>query len=264
MFILVTAMEKENIDFDGKISMGTNIWIDKQTMKIMKWVGIISTVSFVGALIILFGEIEIISTRTTALVMLSGLYIGGPMMLMSGDVLLCGTFYFKRLKAYGYRIPEKRKNYQDKLENIPREAGSENITSLFQTDSKILAWIGLTIYLIFVGLDILFLMKWKFMWENAIAMFCISMLGYLVWLILAIIFYQQANTKRYRDDLEPDDGRKKRMNLMTGIGTYIILLLITLFAFITMNSMMDYVYRSQIDTVAEEQNVMQNTYGSEK
>ena len=187
------------------------IKFDNITAKTAKYCALIFTVLLLIGLI--FSFLEIPGTEVFYIMTVyTGVLVGLPCYV----VVLAAKLYFARLRAYGYEIPDNKKTYGNNLNNLPktREAGS----SLFAKHSRIGMWMYFTFFVLFLVVDVMYLIKWHFMREHQmkdICTFLFSMCLVLdsVWLILAVIMRRQMNPEKYRDDVECDKTRKERLNL---------------------------------------------------
>ena len=219
---------------------------DRQTMNILKWTCVFATALFgIGLLSSFFDEI-VVNTDGLAVVILFCLYIGAGLCVVSYGNIIAGFMYMKRLKKYGYVIPEKKKEYDGKLENLPKE-NDVTQTSVFGKHSKYCFVACLLIFAIFFILDIKYLITWGFMKVNCKAMFIMCLIFYLIWIVFALILKTQSNGEKYRDDVETDTSRKERWSIEQVIFTIVILVLLSLFANYTAHSMTKYFFEGMID-----------------
>ena len=180
------------------------IKFDRIIAKTAKCCALICTVLFVIGVVFSFLEID--GTEFFYIMTIyASVLVGVPCYV----VLLSAKFYFIRLRAYGYEIPENKKTYGNNLNNLPktREAGR----SLFAKHSRIGMWMYFAFFVLF--LDVMYLIKWHFMKDICTFLFTVCLVLDIVWLILAVIMWRQRNTEKYRDDVECDKTRKERLNL---------------------------------------------------
>lgn len=111
---------------------------------------------------------------------------------------------------------------------------------------KEISSVSVTLSRITLILSIVFIAVAIYMWVTfdkygnggmAVVPFAIS----LIWLFDAWHYNRQKNTKKYRDNGEPDDGRKVRKGLANGLCTIIICTLVYSGIAFTFYSMADYV-----------------------
>ena len=182
------------------------IKFDNITAKTAKYCALIFTVFLLIGLIFSFLEIP-----GTEVFYIMAVYTGVLVGLPCYVVVLAAKLYFARLRAYGYEIPDNKKIYGNNLNNLPktREAGS----SLFAKHSRIGMWMYFACFVLFLAVDVMYLIKWHFMKDICIFLFTVCLVLDSVWLILAIILRRQMNPEKYRDDVECDKTRKERLNL---------------------------------------------------
>ena len=182
------------------------IKFDNITAKTAKYCALIFTVLLLIGLVFSFLEIP-----GTEVFYIMAVYTGVLVGLPCYVVLFAAKLYFARLQAYGYEIPENKKTYGNNLNNLPktREAGR----SLFAKHSRIGMWMYFACFVLFLAVDVMYLIKWHFMKDICIFLFTVCLVLDSVWLILAIILRRQMNPEKYRDDVECDKTRKERLNL---------------------------------------------------
>lgn len=182
------------------------IKFDNITAKTAKYCALIFTVLLLIGLVFSFLEIP-----GTEVFYIMAVYTGVLVGLPCYVVLFAAKLYFARLRAYGYEIPDNKKIYGNNLNNLPKtcEAGS----SLFAKHSRIGMWMYFACFVLFLVVDVMYLIKWHFMKDICTFLFTVCLVLDSVWLILAIILRRQRNTEKYRDDVECDKTRKERLNL---------------------------------------------------
>ncbi|MDD6656038.1 MAG: hypothetical protein PUE95_01850 [Lachnospiraceae bacterium] len=212
---------------------------DKQSMKILMG-------TFIVAMLLLVIGIVLLSMKVsgTEIFILLTLYLGAGLAVFSLAGLLAGFLYMKRLKKYGYEIPIKKSDYDEKIENLPKTSMVEG-TSLFSVHSQWSCRACVLLFFFFLILDVLYYVKWKFMGDESLFVLCFFF--YLIWLIFALALKKQSNGKKYRDDVEPDASRKERWSLEQVVFTMFVLFLLSLFANHTAHSMTEYIFKSWIE-----------------
>lgn len=224
-----------------RVQKEIRIKYDKQQMKAIKITAVIATILFVVGIVLMQMEIS-----GTEVLILFALYIGAGLSLACYGALVSGWLYMKRLNGYGYEIPENKRDYDGKIENLPKLKNIDG-TSVYSKHSK---WCSRTCFLIFVMfllLDVNYYFKWKFMEENCKSLFVLCFLFYLIWPVFALALKKQSNKEKYRDDVEVDAARKERWNLEQVIFTMLILCVLSLFANYTAHSMTGYIFNTMVD-----------------
>lgn len=182
------------------------IKFDNITAKTAKYCALIFTVFLLIGLV--FSFLEIPGTEVFYIMTVyTGVLVGLPCYV----VVLAAKLYFARLQAYGYEIPENKKTYGNNLNNLPKTHGAG--CSLFAKHSRIGMWMYFAFFVLFLVVDVMYLIKWYFMKDICTFLFTVCLVLDSVWLILAIILRRQRNTEKYRDDVECDKTRKERLNL---------------------------------------------------
>lgn len=236
------------------------IKFDRIIAKTAKCCALICTVLFVIGVVFSFLEID--GTEFFYIMTIyASVLVGVPCYV----VLLSAKFYFIRLRAYGYEIPENKKTYGNNLNNLPktREAGR----SLFAKHSRIGMWMYFAFFVLFLVVDVMYLIKWHFMKGHFMKdictfLFTVCLVLDSVWLILAVIMWRQRNTEKYRDDVECDKTRKERLNLeniiVFAIFWAIVCALVSNLA-VTTTKYMDKAQRENAQVAASELKMADNT-----
>ena len=182
------------------------IKFDNITVKTAKYCAFIFTVLLLIGLFFSFLEIP-----GTEVFYIMAVYAGVLVGLPCYVVLFAAKLYFARLRAYGYEIPDNKKTYGNNLNNLPKTHGAGS--SLFAKHSRIGMWMYFAFFVLFLVVDVMYLIKWHFMKDICTFLFTVCLVLDIVWLILAVIMWRQRNTEKYRDDVECDKTRKERLNL---------------------------------------------------
>ena len=182
------------------------IKFDNITAKTAKYCAFIFTVLLLIGLFFSFLEIP-----GTEVFYIMAVYTGVLVGLPCYVVLFAAKLYFARLRAYGYEIPENKKTYGNNLNNLPKTHGAGS--SLFAKHSRMGMWMYFAFFVLFLVVDVMYLIKWHFMKDICTFLFTVCLVLDSVWLILAMILRRQRNTVKYRDDVECDKTRKERLNL---------------------------------------------------
>lgn len=224
-----------------RVQNEVRIKYDKRSMTIIKVTSIVATILFVVGIALMFMEIN-----GTELPTLFALYIGAGLSVVCYVNLVAGWLYMKRLKKYGYMIPEKKSDYDGKIENLPKLNNVED-TSIFSEHSIWGYRACILIFAVFIILDVGYFLQWKFMKETCKSLFVLCFFFYLIWILFALVLKKQSNKEKYRDDVEPDTTRKERWSLEENLLAMIILCLLSLFANSTAYSMTKYIFNTMVD-----------------
>lgn len=204
---------------------GMKIKFDGRTIKILLITTIVSTFLFLTGLFCMLAEVEVGDTVIVVIVLL-GLYVGGGIFLFAGLNLLIGFCYIRRLKAYGYEVPYKKEDYGNDLRNVPR-VSKNSCQEAKNVGSRVLSFIYAAVFLLVNVWNVRYIVRWHpYLGNDAVVFGVLLFLLDSFWAIAAFVFFRQADTQRYRDDVEIEDGRKERISLDKGIVDGIILLCI--------------------------------------
>ena len=231
------------------------IKFDNITVKTAKYCAFIFTVLLLIGLFFSFLEIP-----GTEVFYIMAVYTGVLVGLPCYVVLFAAKLYFARLRAYGYEIPENKKTYGNNLNNLPKTHGAGS--SLFAKHSRMGMWMYFAFFVLFLVVDVMYLIKWHFMKDICTFLFTVCLVLDSVWLILAMILRRQRNTVKYRDDVECDKTRKERLNLeniiVFAIFWAIVCALVSNLA-VTTTKYMDKAQRENAQVAASELKMADNT-----
>lgn len=213
---------------------------DGRDLKILFTTTIISAVLFFAGIFCMLAEV-----RGTEVMMLAGIYVGGGLFLFSFINLLSGSCYRRRLKAYGYEFPYKKEDYNNDLQNVPCAAGASR-PEAGNGGGRLLCFLYAAVFLLAVVWNVRYLVRWQpYVGDASVYVAGIIMLLDSFWGISAFLFYRQTDTQKYRNDVEAEDGRKKRKPLEKGIIEGIILLGIMVVIKILTVQLSEFMFRSQ-------------------
>lgn len=222
---------------------------DQKKLTLCRWIGGIAALCFAISVVL---AVVLAYTKMWGMELwvFVGVYMGGGLSIVCFFcAVICavmGKMYFRRLKAYGYEIPKDRKQYENVLANLPREAGNER-KDVFQADSIWGMRLYLAAYVFFMLLDVAYFVKWHSFLENGKSMFVLCAVIYLIWLLLAFIYYRQSNAHKYRDDVEPDQARKPRKHIEDILLAFFFLFFVSLLVNDSAHSMTQYVLHSMVE-----------------
>ena len=203
-----------------------------------------------GAILLLYGILTLIDSvhpldvGTLLAILISVSIASIPMFPLFLVLYLDATFFLKRLKKNGFKVPKNKKDYGDDLSRLPRTEIAEN---RYADDSRRAAIIALAVYVIVLICDMLFLHKWmQYEIDDAKVMFCLLMAFHLIFPAAAYSFYRQRDTQKFVDEVDiRTNGRKVRSSIMGAIGTLLVLAFLAFLSIMTADSMTKYVYKSR-------------------
>ena len=226
------------------------------------------------SLVLICTNIYWISGRFSAVLMLItlyGLFLGGMLLIIFGYLVISGLAYFKRLEKYGYSVPEDKRAYECVLEQMPENKGrmpgqifqGPDVPQASKT-SKVLMGLSILVCLAMVGASFYYLYKWSFMGDDTMVLFVLLLIMDVLWLVPVLIFRNQMNVQKYKDDVEIDANRKNRMNMCSGIAVIVVLVGVSLGAKWLAYDMSEYVFKSQMiedqKKISEIRDVMEIAY----
>lgn len=141
---------------------------------------------------------------------------------------LDGVLYLKRLKRFGYVVPEDKRDFNKALEQLPKAENAienkpvKNYGSIALTVLAGVIVIGLLIY------DVCFFYRYSSLGNDiwffeAGLIFCT-----FIWMLMGVCYGRQISDRRYKYDVEIDSNRKNRKNLIDGLVEIAFLLMFTL------------------------------------
>ncbi len=216
---------------------------DKRQMKFLK------ILTIIGLVLAITGYAQLADLIDINFVFgLISFLFGSGLFFFCSIELIQGALYFNRLKKYGYEIPESKKDFSNRVDRLPKAMPTENAkvrwncVNIFMATLFFIGFvvciafnIWLTIFSGYMNMDLLF--------------FGILSLCDLIWLILSLVIYNQANSQSYRDDMEIDEGdmiRRVRRPAEVWITSFVILLIFTMIAKSGVLSMVRYVFYARM------------------
>lgn len=219
----------------------TRIKYDKKIMKMLIIFGTASALLVLSGIVMLALEVRAALGFLFFAIAPGGLVCAAIWLYYAG-----GKMYFKRLKRYGYSIPESAKEYGYRLENVPRE-GKITEKSVFSKVNVIGSYVSFGLSMAAIILDVAYFIRWKNIGENAYALTVVFIIPAVIWLCYALALLRQSNKEKYRDDVEIDPSRKRRESPETIFVTVIILIFASWFAFTIQETMTKYIFESMLD-----------------
>ena len=223
--------------------MKTSILFDKKTNKITRIIMIISGICSIIYLALLVLPERITDNLESLIV--SVVLVGNamfPVFLISFFVYINSAIYLKRLENNTFKVPDKKSDYNNNLENLPR---TEIVENRYANDSNIAFYISLVVYIIFLVLDIIYLITWNKYEKGAMALFIALIIGHFIYMVIGLLLRRQRNTDEYVDDVDIRNGKKTRMSLVRFITLLLVLGLLGAFSVATAHTMTRYIYKSR-------------------
>lgn len=230
----------------------TLIKYDKRSVKIYRNLTLVTVVYFLLSVLWMFADMPRIRITKLAevivTVVLFGIYFGVIGTIYLSYQWISAVFYLKRLKRYGFEVPENRKEYEI-VERLPKKENMVQVqTQGYHKGSKILTGLSIFVAAIMLLLTGYYFYRWSFMGENAQAFLVIQLIADAFWLIPIFIFRKEMDLQKYKDDVEIDITRKTRKNVVSGVLLIILFVLVALYVKATAHSMTKYIYVSRMET----------------
>lgn len=208
--------------------MKSNIKYDLKTIKRLQVIVIILAVLMLAAISpMFFIKYGSVIMRRYLNIYILGVALFWPTVIL-GLVYLDGRIYLKNLQKAGYELPYDKRDYDGKVENLPRLFDVEVDNEGQCKDSLKLS----TMAGIFTGGLLIVWMKYLYQWyivdDSKVMLVYMSGLV-LLWGIGAYTYYRQADNTKFRNLSEPEDGRKVRSSVARGIFTIVLCGIISVF-----------------------------------
>lgn len=227
----------------------TYIKFDKRSVKAWSMAVAVTGVVFGVSFFLMYIGIESWGNsklgRIMVVMAVSGLLMGGVLLIWFLYLLLAGVFYLKRLDKYDYEVPEDKRAYECMLEQMPRYGMRRN-TMEYSPTSKCLALFCVLMGVVMIGCSCYFLYKWDFMGDDTVVLFVLLLIADALWILPTLFFRNQMNTQKFKDDVEIDAVRKNRMNGFSGAVAIAVLVGACLFVKYMAHGMSEYVFKTRM------------------
>lgn len=229
----------------------SHIKYDKRDNKIGLVIASICTaLSLLSLTVTLSSIADHLGTVMGTISVLGGFYFFPYIAIASWYLYLDSLFYLKRLKRYGYEIPNVKKQYKCGLVDLERVECDTPKPDSWSKESVILSAIALLVALGFLGNTIAYWIKITVFWHGALYLLYDSLLllGVVIcWLIGSFYYWRQRKRVKYKDDVELDPNRKTRVHLMKGLVTIIVCLVVSLVFVDLVEDFSELSYRSRVE-----------------
>ncbi len=221
---------------------------DKRQMKLLK------ILTIIGLVLAIIGYAQLADLIDINFVFgLISFLFGSGLFFFCSIELIQGALYFKRLKQYGYEIPNNKKEYSNLVECLPKSETKELSNPEWKPANIVMSVLFITGFISFISYNI---------WLDCFSGYTktdpiflgVLILCDLIWLILGLVIVSQANGKRYRDDFEIDENcnkRKVRRPIELWIAVFFILLMFTMIIKYATFSLIKYIFYSRLSQDAE-------------
>lgn len=225
------------------LNMAPPIKYDKRDTKIGLIIAIIGTIAWVVTIIMLgFQIVDRMSAKLTMVIAIGGIYYCPLLALIGWRLFFSSRGYMKRLEKYGYKVPERKKMYQGRLDLLERYEGSMPDFQQPHRESTYLAyasWVaafGSVPYPLYV---------WK-TYPDMDGLFVVMLFPVVCWIMLGLFYWRQRDQLKYKDDVEIDDRRKTRQNLVDGLVIILVCIFLTILFWVIMYTLADVIYKSRV------------------
>ncbi|MDE5778721.1 MAG: hypothetical protein K2I10_09505 [Lachnospiraceae bacterium] len=177
--------------------------------------------------------------------------ISSPVVCLAGGAYyleICT--YLNRLKKHGYETPKNKKDFSGKLEYLSKAEQSPCISgksgeSISLAVACLLCSIGVALEAAYYLFDNRF--NWDIMGAELIFMEGMILVMAVLWLLGAFAYWRQRIQEYYRDDVEMDENRKARRQIVDGVITILVMLLITIVMVSCIHSITDYIQKIRLN-----------------
>lgn len=210
---------------------------DRKTSKMVFWTAVILTIIVVTSCVpVLFDLVDGWDAEAAVFVMLCGC-AGIPATVVTWLLFADSRLYLKRLHSYGYVVPETRKQTGDKLDLLQRE---REYTANLEGASR--ESVALSVICLFVAAGTAVNVGIFFIHNIAVHKIYLFLMVVPIglWLGGAGYYWWQRRRKRFRDDVELDDGRRVRTHLIPGMVELLICLGFTVFWIVCVQAIAEY------------------------
>lgn len=223
----------------------TAIKYDRCSRRWSLLVASVSTVMFLAVFVLLFTsyadllEAELIGFFTIGgCVMCPGVAIAGWLSFANS------TTYLRRLRAYGYEVPERKAIYRG-LEEIPRNTDITLCRTGSSMESIALSVVCWAISVGCLAVSLMFHMNYKMF--NVGIVFCGA--AAIFWIILGAHYFRQRSREKYRYDVETEPSvenpRKVRTHFTEGLVTIVVMLFVTYMALFLLYVVCGVIFRAK-------------------
>ncbi|MBQ9141242.1 MAG: hypothetical protein IJX63_05540 [Lachnospiraceae bacterium] len=225
------------------VNKGPQIKYDKIDMKIGLVIAIICTIASVAAIVMMnLPILDRMSAKLTVLIVIGGIYCFPLLAIVGWRLFFSSLGYMKRLEMYGYKTPERKKTYhgrQDLLERI--EVNPQDVNK-WHPESVILsfvAWVAGVCSLPYP------FYVWQY-YPDMDGVLIVMLFPVACWILLGLFYWRQRDRLKYKDDVELDEKRKTRQNLVDGLVTILVCIFLTIIFWVIMYNLAGVIYKSRL------------------
>ncbi len=225
------------------VNKGPQIKYDQMDMKIGLMVAIICTIASVVTIVMMsLSILDRMNARLTAVIVIGGIYCW-PLLSIVGWRLFFSSFaYMKRLKQYGYKAPERKKTYHGRQDLLERFEVSPPDVNRWHPESVILACVA---WIAGVGSLPYPFYVWK-CYPDMEGVLGMMLFPVVCWVVMGFYYWRQREQLKFKDDVELDEKRKNRQNLVDGLVTILVCIFLTILFSIIMYNLAGVIYKSRL------------------
>lgn len=225
------------------VNNGPQIKYDKRDQAVGLVIAAISTLSFlVSCFLMVFALIEDLNAKLIAMIVIGGVYFWPWLAIIGWRLFFSSRAYMKRLEKYGYKAPNRKKEYhgrQDLLERFEVSPPDVNKRHPESVSLALVAWIA----------GVCSIPYPFYVWQrfpDMDGMLIFMLFPVVCWGIMGVYYWRQRNQVKYKDDVELDEKRKTRQNLVDGLVIILVCAFLTFLFYFIMYNLAMVVYKSRL------------------
>ncbi len=221
---------------------------DSRDRKVFFWIATICTIMSIGMILIstLLIENKVNNEVAITIVIFGGFVFFPIIALVAWLGFLGSALYLRRLRNYGYEVPENKKEFGSRLDKLHKVKCSMVVATNQSKESIILAVCSVVVLIGVMINSLVFYVQHKEWGDLAYIGVQGSVPLFLFWAILTFVFWRQRLREKYRDDVEMDESRKKRKQMEEGIVEIVIYLFFTIIWLILLTNGAEYIYQARL------------------
>ena len=167
-----------------------------------------------------------------------------PVLLLWGDYIQA-VFYLKRLRRNGFEVPERKTDFDKRINMLKRTVPGKEKTDAVTWDSVILAVVS---WMIAAGIFVRALFFWRqYQAIQDAVTFCLFVFGLIIvcWIVAGRCYWIQRQNSKYRDDVDIYSEHKIRVNLVSGIWFILLMAILCNIGILFMDNGIKYVIKAR-------------------
>lgn len=225
------------------VNKGPQIKYDKFEQKVGLVIGFVCTIGVVvTGFMLKLDVVDRLNTKLAATVVLGGIYFCPVMAIVGWKLFFSSWGYMKRLEKYGYKVPERKKQYHGRQDLLERFEVCSPDVNKWHSESVTLACTAWVLAVIFGG----YAYYVQQCYADISGILLLMLFPTICWTIMGIFYWRQRRQLTYKDDVELDDKRKTRQNLVDGLVTIFVCIALSMIYSEVIHSMAGVIYKSRI------------------